>query len=331
MHVAQNLSHPNGAAQRGSYVTEMAIVFPVFVFLVLACIQLGLIYQAKTTLSYAAFEAAREGSMSNGRALPVVFTGLKPSGVDIAKGSVLQGLIRGLFPLYPSDASATSLMKGYAKAAWDVSTNSCIEFLQPTQAAFLDWGFIEKQGRDEGIIQIPNDSLRYRKPLAVDLLRGAQRSNLEGVFSGYSVQEANVLKLKVRYAYEPRLPFIGRAIVSLARAANTTPDGFEARAYANGRLPMEAIGTVRMQTPVHWHPFFPLGFMPESNASWNYDESGNIAWQEQFAFINALRSTLKFSDESFLAARLPMCLNPLYYFGSLGILPSLPDPGLIRP
>lgn len=35
------------------------------------------------------------------------------------------------------------------------------------------------------------------------------------------------------------------------------------------------------------------------------------------ASINALRNTLKFSNESFLTAYLPMCLSPLYYFGSL--------------
>ena len=324
-------AHPATAAlyrQRGAYLTELLVVFPVFIFLVLACIQMGLIYRARITLGYATFEAAREGSLANARPIPVTFTGVVPSGIDVSTGSVLQGLVRGLFPLYPSGTDAGSLVVGYGKAAIDVAGNSCIEYLQPTQAAFLDWGIVELQGRDKNVIKIPNDTLRYRKPLAVDYATSPQRSNLEGLFSGYSIQEANVLKIKVRYAYEPRLPVIGPAIVALLAGMDTDADAFDRTAYSKSRIPLQSVATVRMQSPVQWHPFYPLGFLPESNSSWNYTADGNPIWALQFGLINQLRGIAKFSDTSAaVTARLPLCLNTEYYFGAATVVTSLPSAG----
>lgn len=321
------MKHPvYRARQHGAYLTELVVAFPAFMFLVLACIQMGFIYQAKVTLGYAAFEGAREGSLSNARPIPVTFTGVVPSGVDITKGSVLQGLVRGLFPIYTKGTDAGSVISGYGKAALDVATNSCIEFLQPTQATFLDWGIVELQGRDKNVIQIPNDTLRYRKPLAVDLAEGQQRTNLEGLFSGYSIQEANVLKIRVRYAYEPKLPVIGASIVALLAAIDTSPDAFARTAYSKSRIPLESVATVRMQSPVQWHPFYPLGFLPESNSAWDYTEDGNAAWALQFNLINQLRGVANFSDSSAaVTTRIPLCLNPEYYFGSGTIVSSLPS------
>lgn len=320
---------PFNRRQCGAYLTELLVAFPPFIFLVLACLQMGFIYQARITLGYAAFEGAREGSLANARAIPVTFTGIVPSGVDISKGSVLQGVVRGLFPIYTKGTSAGSLISGYGKAAVDVAGNSCIEFLQPTQATFLDWGIVELQGRDKNVIQIPNDTLRYRKPLSVDLPKySEQRKNLEGLFSGYSIQEANVLKIRVRYAYEPKLPVIGPSIVALLAAFDTDPDAFAKTAYSKSRIPLESIATVRMQSPVQWHPFFPLGFLPESNSNWDYTEDGNIAWAAQFALVNKLRGKAKFSDTSAaVTTRIPLCLNPDYYSDSDPIVSALPSAG----
>jgi len=310
--------------QHGAYMTELLVVFPVFIFLVLACLQMGLIYRAKITLDYAAFEAAREGSMSNARAIPVRFQTLVPTSLDISKGSILQGLVRGLWPLYPNGSDAGSLIKGYGTAALDVAENACIQFLQPTQATFLDWGIVELQGASKNVIQIPNDTLRYRKPLAADLKYDAARTNLEGLFSGYSIQEANVLKIRVRFAYEPSLPVIGPAIVTLLETLDTDADAFNQTAYSKSRIPLEAVATVRMQSPVEWNPFFPLGFLPESNSDWDYD-SDNDVWNIQYQLINSLRSIASFSDTSTaVSTSLPMCLNPDYYFGEADLVSDLP-------
>jgi len=51
--------------QRGQMAVETAIVMPLFVFLVLGIIQLSLMHQARSVTKYAAFRAARAGSMEN--------------------------------------------------------------------------------------------------------------------------------------------------------------------------------------------------------------------------------------------------------------------------
>jgi len=52
--------------QRGQSMVETAIVMPLFVFLLLGIIQLALMHQARSMTKYAAFRAARTGSLNNG-------------------------------------------------------------------------------------------------------------------------------------------------------------------------------------------------------------------------------------------------------------------------
>src|SRR5690606_904079 len=50
--------------QSGQSLVEFCIVVPAFLFLILVTFQLVLIYRAKSTLDYAAFQAARAGAVS---------------------------------------------------------------------------------------------------------------------------------------------------------------------------------------------------------------------------------------------------------------------------
>ncbi len=96
---------------------ETAIVLPLFTFMVLGLLQLGLLYQAKAILKYAAYRAARAGALHNAcqdkmneAALAVLLPVLSLNGASLAKSdspadysAALQSA--GLFGVYPDDAT----------------------------------------------------------------------------------------------------------------------------------------------------------------------------------------------------------------------------------
>ena len=69
--------------QTGQSMTEFLVVTPVMLLLILSAIQFILIYQTKSTLNYAIFEAARAGSLNKA-----------------SRESIENGFTRGLAPLF---------------------------------------------------------------------------------------------------------------------------------------------------------------------------------------------------------------------------------------
>lgn len=303
-------------AQRGGYMVELIIVFPVVCLMILAAIQLGLMYQAKLTLGYAAFEGVREGSLNHGKPIPVSFAGSFIPVPDFAGGSILNGLALGMMPLFTHGTGLDDLYKAYQVAEGEVIAHACIDYLQPYQSSFLDWGIVELQNADRYLLKIPNDTLRYRKPLAYDLNTansGDQKApfdpDLVGPFSRISMQETNVLKIRVRYQYELRIPIINTLIVSLAAGLDTDPDAFSRNAYANGRLPIEAMATTRMQSTLYWHPFYPVGNFPDSV------ELAPNAAKYTAPLLNLKGSLAGSNGRSLQDTRLSFCMNPALIVG----------------
>jgi hypothetical protein len=56
-----------GTHESGQAAIESAIVLPLFVFLILGTLQLGLMHQARLVTKYAAYKAVRAGSLNNGK------------------------------------------------------------------------------------------------------------------------------------------------------------------------------------------------------------------------------------------------------------------------
>ena len=127
----------------------------------------------------------------------------------------------------------------------------CVERVNPTPAAFTDFGVPDSTG------VIPNDNLMYRNPVI-------------GTLSGLSVQDANVLKLRVTYCYPMVVPVAGRTIRqlrlnTLPPASQDTianwsegqpstfnpavPGTFQAWCLINSRIPIVSQGIMRMQSP----------------------------------------------------------------------------------
>ena len=221
--------------QRGQAMVETIVIMIVTLLLLLGGIQIGLIFNAKNTLNYATFEAARAGALNyaDKRAIEYAFA-------------------RGMSPLYSSAVAADSMLdkvsnvKGARNKVLDEAKAEefvCIKRLNPSTKAFTSHGVRDELGRFPRVI--PNDNLLYR----TNKDRG----------SGVSIQDANLLKLEITYCYPMYVPMISTLI---RRLMGTIPDpdpldgwtpprlgGFKNNCLLNNRFPLTSQGIVRMQTP----------------------------------------------------------------------------------
>ncbi|HTT07942.1 MAG TPA: TadE family protein [Gammaproteobacteria bacterium] len=210
--------------QTGQSMTEFVIVAPVMFLLVFGAMQFGLIYHAKTTLNYATFEAARSAAVNHA-----------------VKAAAESGLARGLAPLYTHEDSVSAVQAGRRQVRDDIAAGYAeIERLSPPASAFDDYG----QG-SAGDRNIPNDNLMYRDPAP-------------GKNSGLSIQDANLLKLRVTYCYPLYVPFANKVIVTLMSFAPSSsceecvgppaPGSLAKKCLDDDRLPIVSQAIVRMQS-----------------------------------------------------------------------------------
>lgn len=178
--------------QRGQTMTEYLIILPSLLMLVLSVIQFALIYQAKASLNYATFMGARQGALKNAN-----------------KTSIKDGLAGGMTPFFTRASGAPfldDLAKGRIIAAIEVfnpmTTNVVI--ISPTVEAYN-----KLKASDASI---PNDNLAYRSSAVPD---GA----------GMSIQDANLLKIRVTYCVKLVVPFVDRIIYGLASGIAAVQNG----------------------------------------------------------------------------------------------------------
>lgn len=178
--------------QIGQSSVEFVVIFPALVILVFGIIQTAMIYQGRATLNYATLLAARAGALHNG---------------DV--GEMRNALSRGLAPLFAAEATpdgyATALAKAAAETAGPAALAS-VEILNPSSASFQDFGRSRLDGA--GGRELPNDTLAYR--------RSDTGSN-----SQQSVQDANLLHVRVTYCFRLIVPVIDRM---LQAAFNNPPE-----------------------------------------------------------------------------------------------------------
>ncbi|MGH8075219.1 MAG: TadE/TadG family type IV pilus assembly protein [Lysobacter sp.] len=204
--------------QRGQSLLEFVIVVPAFLFLLLAAFQFMLIYRAKATLDYAVLEAARSGAVH---------------GADM--GEIRRGLIRGITPLYVDSPGMGGVLEGASEATAEVFAYSDIEIISPTRRAWNEFAEVQWDGKRA----LPNDNLAFR-------------DNRVGG-SGLSVQDANILKIRVRYCYPMIVPFVDRVIggvSALITEGGTWRASLRCSVGHYSRLRMESYAIVRMQSPI---------------------------------------------------------------------------------
>lgn len=202
--------------QRGIGMAETIVAVPVLWLVIGLAIELAVLFETKAALNHAALQAARAGMVANA-----------------APSALVNGLARGLLPLFsPEPGLAGAAETLAAEALPDVLAFSRIRILNPTRAAFADFGETVNGDR-----QIPNDELH-------------RRSTRTGGSSGISIQDANLLKLEVTYGAVTKVPGLGALLSETILLFNRDQlDDFEIRLLETGRLPVLSTATVRMQTP----------------------------------------------------------------------------------
>lgn len=192
--------------------------------------------------------------------------------------SVLQGFITGMTPYYTKGPDFLDVAKGQISAYGDAMMNSCILYHSPTQTAFFDFGFVEIEGPDKWILQIPNDFMRYRIPGSVDRAgKGVgyykkhgkylsdETESIKGPGSSMSIQDATLLSIEVKYSVKMVVP-IAREILTGLAILYSEFDNYDTElgrvfakdALKKNRWPLSATATYRMQSPVHWNLLMPF-------------------------------------------------------------------------
>jgi hypothetical protein len=198
---------------RGVAIIETLLVMPVLLLLGMGIIHLGLVYQGKANLEYAALMAARVGSTTC-----INISRMREEVNFRMQASDLRGE-----PIGNATGSGGSSANGVSGVT--------IEVLNPDISVFDEYGGEAKpfSGCDQFgfsvTSEIPNDFLMQR-PVEDD---GA---------SGISIQDANILRIKVTYEYDTHVPLMSAFYI----------DGNDEDDVASG-VELVAYATVRMQSP----------------------------------------------------------------------------------
>lgn len=205
--------------------TEFAIILPVLLLLILGALQVIFIYQAKTTLNYATYEAARAGALEHAQLDPIQ-----------------HGFSRGMAPFFTRPASdddtlkSTAAMQGRDVVREQIRLGRVrFERINPTRSSFDTFG-----QNSAGLIEIPNNHLLFRDAGVIDA-------------NGLSVQDANLLKVRITYCMDLIVPFANRIIESSASAltGSSSANDFERQCMGDDdstRLPITSFAIMRMQS-----------------------------------------------------------------------------------
>ncbi len=202
--------------QSGQSMTEFLVIMPVMLLLIMGAIQFVFIYQTKTTLNYATFEAVRAGSLENASIT-----------------AVRNGFTRGITPLFARFATTDNSDDELAKKvllAREIARNEVangfvkFELLNPTDRAFQIY---QNQGGE-----IPNDNLSFRTEMV----------------AGLKIQDVNLLKIRITYCMKLIVPLVDRLIVETIESFSN--DSFvKQNCLKEKRFPIVSQAIIRMQSP----------------------------------------------------------------------------------
>lgn len=189
--------------QSGVSMIETLIIFPIVLMIALWIIHIGLVYQARANLEYAALMGARVGSVSS--------INIGRMQVEIARR--LEASQVGSMPVNPSDIAIT--------------------VLNPTRPMFLDCGVPPSDdsvdcGAGLANCEIPNFGLQFRSMSAACGAIGAN--------PGVNIQDANLLRIEVSYRFDSRIPFMNIPLFPGDASDSDGSVGTEVTAVATVRM-----------------------------------------------------------------------------------------------
>lgn len=249
---------------KGSTIAEFIIFFPLLSLLAMMGVQFGLMYNAKMNLTYAAHEAARAGAISNATPKSIkmaLLNGLIPltmSNTMIDKYSGQKSYVGALssIPNIKGINAENLARAAIARAGLEVEAAFVkVEIISPSAAAFNDFDNLDLKrqlGLSPSVKVIPNRDLNT--PAATVI----------GKTSGVSLQDANVLKLRITYGYEPKIPLISSLLSKVIAFFSRPVDMFSIRLLATNRIPIVVDVSSHMLSPAYsndlptkeWKPDF---------------------------------------------------------------------------
>lgn len=212
---------------KGQSMVEFIIVTPVVLLLLFGALQFAFLYHAKTLLNYAAFEAARTGAVSNARV-----------------SEMENAFARSMAAIHTHNPTSDDVMCAREIVYKEIESGFVrIKVINPDPDSNI---FTElDDGSVDGDLVIPNNNLMYRSAVST---------------TGLSIQDANLLKIRVSYCYPLYVPYINRVLgIMLTNVESpscpgctgsfTSTGSFERACLDNGRFPLHAQAIVRMQSP----------------------------------------------------------------------------------
>ncbi|MCG8064892.1 MAG: DUF2235 domain-containing protein [Candidatus Thiodiazotropha endolucinida] len=215
--------------QCGAAMTELLVSLPALLLMGLGGLQTALLFDAKIIVNSATFEAVRKGAVNHAQS-----------------DAMRRELGLRLAPLFGGDGSAEKALSAITRASLDVQDSRFteIEIINPTIEAFDEFGREIVDPRTGDVhFGIPNSHLRWRE-------RDVGRS-------GVNIQDANLLKVKVTYGYQLKVPLMDRVIPAVMRLV----DPERIHYYNAHRLPITSVATVRMQSDA-WRDGNNIHMMP---------------------------------------------------------------------
>lgn len=287
--------------ETGQALAESAIILPLFIFMLLGTLQLGLIYQARYLLKYAAYRASRTGALQNACDAPMRDAALSVLAPIMGTGISLEGGARR-----PGDGHARiDGMDGYARAILRARA-----LAGPVGAPILEvvvCGPTEKhlQGAarndDEIDFDDPRNLLWDNRPLGKETLRQFERTKLRVqvqylhqlivpfanwilFYSWTGMNLMRELRMQTSHAGPDEVP----GVVRSGTLADDQGRGHRRKAEYFGELVAHAQRTHRYFFPLHANyalrmqsNLFPEKdgcLIPEENSCWHYadGEAGAI-------------------------------------------------------
>ncbi len=198
---------------------EFVVIAPLVLFLVLTLVQYCLLFFAKNHINHATFMAARAGAARH---------------ADVA--TMRQVYADALVPLFGGGYTVDELAASRQRAADDVNQWAVIQVLNPSRLSFDDWYDPARSyapafpGR-----VIPNEGVEIRDSNA-------------GATSAQSIQDANILRIRVRHAYKTHVFYLPLQMQRLFATNHPDADPLFLKALTDGRWLVDSVVTVQMQS-----------------------------------------------------------------------------------
>lgn len=222
----------HGGSQGGATLVEFIIVAPTLLMMTLAMLQTALVFHARSSVTYAGFEAARGAALDHAR-----------------PQTLYRAFARAIIPYYGGGRSNEELAATHAKVMADLPSALRIEILSPSPHSFDDY-HSPRAAQRLGVSArvIPNTHLDL---LQCPIDRPACAHDPATNRSGQTLRDANLLQLRLTFGI-PRtkqIPLAGRFFNwAVTTAYPDHPDAFRRKLLADGRIPVVAQVLLRMQS-----------------------------------------------------------------------------------